>query len=56
MRSRSALRRVLTDDGLAHRMSATSRGLAASLLWPAVAASYVSLAQSLLADRALSVA
>ena len=51
-----ALRRVLTDDGLAHRMSATSRGLAASLLWPAVAARYVSLAESLVADRTLSVA
>lgn len=51
-----ALRRVLTEDGLAHRMAATSRGLAASLLWPAVAASYIDLARSVVTARSRSVA
>lgn len=41
-----ALERVLTVHGLADRMAATSRGLATSLLWPAVAARYVDLAAS----------
>jgi glycosyltransferase involved in cell wall biosynthesis len=51
-----ALRRVLTEDGLADQMAATSRGLAASLLWPAVAASYIDLGRSLVAVRPRSVA
>jgi glycosyltransferase involved in cell wall biosynthesis len=51
-----ALRRVLTEDGLADRMAATSRGLAASLLWPAVAASYIALGRSLRAVRPRSAA
>ncbi len=41
-----ALQQVLTEDGLADRMAATSRGLAASLLWPAVAERYLELAAS----------
>ncbi len=41
-----ALERVLTEDGLADRMAATSRRLAASLMWPAVAAQYVELAST----------
>jgi polysaccharide biosynthesis protein PslF len=41
-----ALERVLTVHGLADRMAHVSRGLAASLLWPAVAAQYLDLASS----------
>ncbi len=41
-----ALERVLTVDGLADRMASTSRRLAASLLWPAVAERYLDLASS----------
>jgi hypothetical protein len=37
-------------------MASTSRALAASLLWPNVAARYVALGQSLLAANAYSVA
>ncbi len=44
-----ALRRVLTEPGLASRMAAASKRLAPSLLWPAVAAQYDELA-----DYALS--
>jgi glycosyltransferase involved in cell wall biosynthesis len=51
-----ALRRVLTEDHLAERMAATSRSLATSLLWPAVAQSYISLAQSLRSVPTRSVA
>ncbi len=51
-----ALRRVLTEAGLADQLATTSRGLAASLLWPAVAASYIDLGRSLVAARARSVA
>jgi glycosyltransferase involved in cell wall biosynthesis len=36
----TALRRVLTEPGLADRMAATSRGLASALLWPEVARQY----------------
>lgn len=42
-----ALEQVLTAGGLAGRMAATSRDLAESLLWPAVAQQYVALASSL---------
>lgn len=45
----AALEQVLLVDGLADRMAATSRGLAASLLWPAVAERYLQLASSLAA-------
>lgn len=51
-----ALRRVLTEDGLADSMAATSRELAVSQLWPAIAASYISLGRSLLATSRMSVA
>ncbi len=51
-----ALRRVLTEEGLADTMAATSRELAVSQLWPAIAARYVSLGVSLLAPTSLSVA
>ncbi len=51
-----ALRRVLTEPGLADSMAATSRELAVSQLWPAIAASYISLGRSLLATPSLSVA
>ena len=51
-----ALRRVLTEPGLADRMAAISRGLAVSQLWPAVAARYVALAQSVLTSTSRSVA
>jgi len=41
-----ALERVLTVDDLADRMAATSRRLAASLMWPAVAEQYLELAST----------
>ena len=41
-----ALERVLTVHGLADQMASTSRRLAASLLWPAVARRYLELASS----------
>ncbi len=47
-----ALQRVLTEPGLAARMSARSADLAPRLLWPAVARSYRKLAASLAADLA----
>jgi glycosyltransferase involved in cell wall biosynthesis len=52
----AALRRVLTEDGLATRMAAESRRLAPSLLWPAVATKYVELAWSLIRATSRSVA
>jgi glycosyltransferase involved in cell wall biosynthesis len=52
----AALRRVLTEPGLALSMSAKARALAPALLWPAVADQYVQLARSLLGAAALSVA
>jgi glycosyltransferase involved in cell wall biosynthesis len=51
-----ALRRVLTEPGLAAAMAAESRRLAPSLLWPAVATEYVDLARSLTSLGARSVA
>jgi len=51
-----ALRRVLTEDRLADRMADTSRELATSLLWPAVADRYVDLAASLCSTRSRYVA
>jgi glycosyltransferase involved in cell wall biosynthesis len=47
-----ALQRVLTEPGLAARMSSYSADLAPRLLWPAVARSYRELASALAADRA----
>jgi len=43
-----ALRRVLTEEGLADSMAAEARNLAPSLAWPAVAARYASLGEELL--------
>jgi polysaccharide biosynthesis protein PslF len=47
-----ALRRVLTEPGLAASMARSSRGLTESLLWPTVARRYVELGRSLLARGA----
>jgi hypothetical protein len=51
-----ALRRVLTEPGLAARMGARAAALAPQLLWPAVAGRYRKLAQGLLDERASAVA
>jgi glycosyltransferase involved in cell wall biosynthesis len=51
-----ALRRVLTEDGLADSMAATSRELAVSQLWPAIAARYIDLGRTLLSTTSLSAA
>ncbi len=51
-----ALEHVLTAGGAAATMATISRGLASSLLWPAVAARYVQLAESLLGARVATVA
>jgi glycosyltransferase involved in cell wall biosynthesis len=51
-----ALRRVLTERHLAERMAETSRQLATSLLWPAVADQYISLAVALRSVPTRSVA
>ena len=51
-----ALRRVLTEPGLAARMSARAAALAPQLLWPAVAERYRKLAEGLLDLRASAVA
>jgi len=46
-----ALRRVLTEPGLAPRMAAAASRLAPNLLWPAVAAQYRALAADALSPR-----
>jgi glycosyltransferase involved in cell wall biosynthesis len=51
-----ALRRVLTEPGLADSMAGISRDLAVSQLWPAIAARYVVLAESVLVTASQSVA
>jgi glycosyltransferase involved in cell wall biosynthesis len=51
----AAVRRVLTEPGLADDLAARARALAPSLIWPAVAARYDDLVRSLLADRPGSV-
>jgi glycosyltransferase involved in cell wall biosynthesis len=51
-----ALRRVLTEPGLADRMGAQAAALAPQLLWPAVAERYRNLAGELLDQRASAVA
>ncbi len=51
-----ALQHVLTAGGAAATMAAVSRGLAPSLLWPAVAARYLQLAESLRAAPIATVA
>lgn len=48
----AALRRVLTEPGLAARMSASAARLAPGLAWPAVAQRYRTVAGDLLAARA----
>lgn len=51
-----ALRRALSEPRLADRMAATSRDLAATLLWPAVAQTYLTMASSLRVAASRSVA
>jgi len=51
-----ALRRVLTDPGLAGRLGAAAAAAAPELLWPAVADRYRALARSLVAERRAVVA
>jgi glycosyltransferase involved in cell wall biosynthesis len=51
-----ALRRVLTEPGLADRMGAQAAALAPQLLWPAVADRYRNRAGELLDQRASAVA
>jgi polysaccharide biosynthesis protein PslF len=52
----SALRRVLTEPGLATRLGAEAAALAPQLLWPAVAERYRALAGRVFEDRASAVA
>jgi glycosyltransferase involved in cell wall biosynthesis len=52
----AALRRVLTEPGLAARLGAEAAALAAPLLWPAVADRYRALARDLVEARAAAVA
>jgi glycosyltransferase involved in cell wall biosynthesis len=51
-----ALRTLLTDPALTAQMAATSRSLAPSLLWPAVAEQYIAVGEDLVAEGARSVA
>jgi glycosyltransferase involved in cell wall biosynthesis len=51
-----ALRTLLTDPAMTAQMAATSRSLAPSLLWPAVAEQYIAVGDGLLAEGARSVA
>ncbi len=51
-----ALRRVLTEPGLADGMAAEARALAPALLWPAVAEQYIALGHQSVADHEASVA
>jgi polysaccharide biosynthesis protein PslF len=52
----AALRRVLTEPGLAARLGAHAASLAPELLWPAVAERYRTLARTLIEARATAVA
>ena len=47
----AALRRVLTEPGLAESMGAEARRIAPALAWPAVAAQYAALGEELLTRR-----
>jgi glycosyltransferase involved in cell wall biosynthesis len=47
----SALRRILSEPGLAEEMSAVARGSAQPLLWPAVGFAYRTLVNQVLARR-----
>ncbi|ROO63241.1 glycosyl transferase family 1 [Micromonospora sp. Llam0] len=51
----AAIRRILTEPGLAARLAGRVRPLAADLRWPAVAARYEALAERLVAARAATV-
>jgi glycosyltransferase involved in cell wall biosynthesis len=51
----AALRRVLTEPGLASSMGREARRLASDLAWPSVAAQYASLSERLLDRAALAV-
>ena len=51
-----ALRTLLTDPALTAQMASTSRSLAPSLLWPAVAEQYIAVGEDLVAEGARSVA
>jgi glycosyltransferase involved in cell wall biosynthesis len=52
----AALRRVLTEPGLADSLSAKAAAVAPQLLWPAVAARYRALAEDLIQGRDAAVA
>ncbi|MDQ1499058.1 MAG: hypothetical protein QOI86_2398 [Actinomycetota bacterium] len=52
----TALRRVLTEPGLADRLSAKAAAVAPQLLWPAVAARYRALAEDLIQGTDAAVA
>ncbi|GGO66719.1 glycosyltransferase [Nonomuraea cavernae] len=52
----AAIRRVITEPGLAGELAARTQALVPALLWPAVAARYHVLARSLLAERPVAVA
>ncbi len=52
----AALRRVLTEPGLAADMADAARALAPSLMWPAVAREHLALARSVIRSASASVA
>jgi glycosyltransferase involved in cell wall biosynthesis len=52
----AALRRVLTEPGLASRLGAEAAALAPELLWPAVADRYRALARGMVDARDAAVA
>ncbi len=51
-----AVRRIITESGLAGNLTSRTRALVPALLWPAVAARYDELARGLLVDRSADVA
>jgi glycosyltransferase involved in cell wall biosynthesis len=51
-----ALRRLLTEPGLADTTAAAARAIAPTLLWPAVAAQYIGAGHALAMKRRESVA
>ncbi|MFC6080637.1 glycosyltransferase [Sphaerisporangium aureirubrum] len=51
-----AVRRILTEPGLARDLAGRTHGLVPTLLWPAVAARYAGIARSLLAAEPAAVA
>ncbi|MBB5076431.1 glycosyltransferase [Nonomuraea endophytica] len=52
----AAVRRVLTEPGLADELAGRTRSLVSSMLWPAVAARYEDLVRMLVAERPAAVA